>query len=364
MESAASTASVNQNLSISDRWRAVLAAIGAGAEVPAEGVAFAMDQIMSGEADDIHTAAFAYGLFVKGITPSELANAAEGMLSFARPVEDPAVIDAAAKGAVDIVGTGGDGAHTVNISTMSSVVVAATGVPVIKHGNRAASSKSGGADMLEALGIDLNEGVVASPVHPDFFLRFMFAASYHPAMRFAGPVRKQLAVPTVFNLLGPLTNPAQPKASLIGCAFAEQVETMANAFAQRGQQVLVVRGSDGLDEITITGPTETLVVQDGEVTRTQIDPRDFGMEYAPLDALRGGDPAYNADVARKLWSNELDGPIRNAVALNSAAALVASAGLQGSSLRDALGDSLTTVTSVLDSGRCIDIINSAVANGR
>lgn len=360
MESTATKATVTKNLSISEQWRVVLGTIGAGAEVPAEGVAFAMDQIMSGEASDVHTAAFAYGLFAKGITPTELANAATGMLSFSRPVTDPEIAAAVENGAVDIVGTGGDGAHTVNISTMSSVVVAATGTPVIKHGNRAASSKSGGADMLEALGIDLNEGVVASAAHPDFFLRFMFAASYHPAMRFAGPVRKQLAVPTVFNLLGPLTNPAQPRASLIGCAFADQVETMANAFAQRGQQVLVVRGSDGLDEITITGPTETLIAQDGQVVRDIIDPRDFGMEYAPLDALRGGDPAYNAEVARKLWSNELDGPIRNAVALNSAAALVAAKGLQGNPLRDAMGDCLTMVNATLDSGLCIDIINNAV----
>ena len=159
--------------------------------------------------------------------------------------------------------------------------MAASGTPVLKHGNRAASSKSGGADMLEALGFDIADGHVNSPAHPDFRLRFLFAAAYHPAMRYAGPVRSQLAVPTLFNLLGPLTNPAQPKASLIGCAFEDQMETMAGAFARRGQRVLVVRGSDGLDEITVTGPTRVFIVEDGNVTEDIIDPLDHGMTHAP-----------------------------------------------------------------------------------
>ncbi|ALA67667.1 anthranilate phosphoribosyltransferase [Corynebacterium lactis RW2-5] len=344
------------------KWREVLATIGAGKEVSAEGIGFAMDQIMSGVSDDVHTATFAFGLLAKGITPAELDAAADGMLSFARPVPSDGLADAVSRGAVDIVGTGGDGAHTVNISTMSMVVIAASGTPVLKHGNRAASSKSGGADMLEALGIDIEDGVVSSAEHPEFFLRFLFAARYHPAMRFAGPVRKELAVPTLFNLLGPLTNPARPKASLIGCAFEDLMETMANTFARRGQSVLVVRGSDGLDEITVTGPTRVFVVSEGSVHQDVIDPHDYGMEYAPHDALRGGDPAYNAEVARKVWSGELRGPIRDAVVLNSAAALVASRGLGGKSLRESMALAIEDVQRTLDSGLCAEIINAATSN--
>ena len=338
-------------------WRQVLGLIGARREVPAEGVRFAMDQIMTGQAADAQVAAFAFGIFAKGITAAELDAAATGMLSHAA---DAAVPDAS--GAVDIVGTGGDGAHTVNISTMSSVVVAASGTPVLKHGNRAASSKSGGADMLEALGFDIADGHVTSPAHPDFSLRFLFAATYHPAMRYAGPVRSQLAVPTLFNLLGPLTNPAQPAASLIGCAFEDQMETMAGAFARRGQRVLVVRGSDGLDEITVTGTTRVFIVEDGTVVEDVIDPRDYGMEFAPADSLRGGEPAYNAEVARKVWTGELRGPIRDAVLLNSAAAIVESRGLEGGDLKSALTRALAIVTETLDSGRCAEIM--AAATGR
>ncbi|MEJ5920558.1 anthranilate phosphoribosyltransferase [Corynebacterium sp. H78] len=343
-------------------WREVLGAIGARRELTEPEIAFAMDQIMSGQATDGQVAGFSFGLFVKGITPAELDFAANGMLSFATELDDEEVLQAVADGAVDIVGTGGDGAHTVNISTMSSVVVAASGVPVLKHGNRAASSKSGGADMLEALGIDIADGRVFSPSHPDFVLRFIFAASYHPAMRYAGPVRRELAVPTIFNLLGPLTNPAQPSCSLIGCAFEEQMEAMAGAYARRGQRVLLVRGSDGLDEVTVTGPTRLFFVEHGEVHEDVIDPEDFGFSYAPADSLRGGTPEYNAEIARQVWASELHGPIRDAVVLNSAASLVASKGLQGRTLQQALAEEVAIADHALSSGRCKEIIESVIAN--
>lgn len=348
------------NLKVSEKWRRVLSEIGFRRELAPEHVAFAMDQIMSGESDDVHTSAFAFGIFAKGITPVELDAAATGMLSFSRPVDDPAVAAAIERGAVDIVGTGGDGAATVNISTMSAVVIAASGVPVIKHGNRAASSKSGGADMLEALGINIDDGVVASPDHPEFFLRFLFAARYHPAMRYAGPVRRELGVPTLFNILGPLTNPAQPRASLIGCAFPDQMETMARTYARRDQQVLVVRGSDGLDEVTVTGPTRAFLVFDGDVEESVIDPKTYGMSYGTPDSLRGGDPMYNAEVARKLWANELSGPIRDAVVLNSAAAIVSSRGWQDGGFDRAMEDAISLADATISSGRCSEIISAAV----
>ncbi|MBV7296252.1 anthranilate phosphoribosyltransferase [Corynebacterium sp. TAE3-ERU12] len=337
------------------QWIEVLATIGAGKEVPADGVRFAMDEIMSGRADEVHIAAFAHGIFAKGITAAELHAAADGMLSFASPPDAP---DAAR--AVDVVGTGGDGAHTVNISTMTAMVVAAAGIPVVKHGNRAASSKSGGADMLEALGIDLDTDRIVAPHHPDFSLTFIFAKNHHPAMRFAGPVRAKLGVPTVFNLLGPLTNPAQPPASLVGCAFANQLDTMAGAYAQRGQQVLVVRGDDGLDEITVTGPTQVRVVHDGTVRADVIRPEDFGLESAPIDALRGGSPEHNADIARKVWSGELDGPIRDAVLLNSAAAIAASRGVGQRPVVEAISEAMDSAREILDSGRCAEILADIV----
>ncbi|WP_288818845.1 anthranilate phosphoribosyltransferase [uncultured Corynebacterium sp.] len=343
-----------------ENWRHVLSTICAGREVSGEGIRFAMDQIMSGASGDVQTATFAFGLLAKGITAAELDAAAEGMLSFARPVHDPQLAGVIERGAVDIVGTGGDGANTVNISTMSMIVIAASGVPVLKHGNRAASSKSGGADMLEAFGVDIEDGLVTSPEHPDFYVRFLFAARFHPAMRFAGPVRKELAVPTVFNLLGPLTNPARPQASLIGCAFEDQMETMANTFARRGQRALVVRGSDGLDEITVTGPTKVFIVENGEVAEDVINPHDYGMEYSEIDALRGGDPAYNADVARRIWAGELEGPIRDAVILNSAAAIAISRGLGGRLLKEAMADSIEEVKETLQSGLCLDILTAAM----
>lgn len=343
-------------------WRHVLSTIGAGREVSAEGIRFAMNQIMSGTATDVQTATFAFGLLAKGITAAELDAAAEGMLSFARPVDDPQLAHAISRGAVDIVGTGGDGANTVNISTMSMVVIGACGVPVLKHGNRAASSKSGGADMLEAFGIDIESGIVASPAHPDFFVHFLFAARFHPAMRFAGPVRKQLGVPTVFNLLGPLTNPARPQANLIGCAFEPLMERMAGVFARRNQRALVVRGTDGLDEITVTAPTRALIVEDGQIRDVVIDPHDYGIEYASMDALQGGTPEYNAEIARQIWSGELAGPIRDAVVLNSAAAIAISRGLRGRPLEQVMAEAIADVQRTLQSGRCMEIIDAAVSH--
>ena len=347
---------------VTDAWRTTLSAIGSGTALEAAQIRFAMEQIMSGAASEAHTAAFAHGLLAKGITPAELDAAAEVMLSLSTPVTAPDLTEELAARAVDIVGTGGDGAHTVNISTMSAVVVAAAGVPVLKHGNRAASSRSGGADMLEALGVDISDGRVASAEHPDFVLQFLFAARYHPAMRHAAPVRKQLSVPTVFNLLGPLTNPMRPHAGLIGCAFPALMEPMAHTFARRGHNVVVVRGNDGLDEVTVTDTTRALVVSAGSVVEETIDPRDYGMKLAAAAALQGGDPTYNAEVARQVWAGELTGAVHDAVALNSAVALAVARGVPGSNLTAAVAQELESVRSILSSGLCWEIIRAAIAS--
>ncbi|KAB1502476.1 anthranilate phosphoribosyltransferase [Corynebacterium sp. 320] len=332
-------------------WPGVLNLIGSGDALPDAAVHWAMSQIMGGEATPAQISAFAFGIKVKGITPEELAAAAETMSSFAQTVDTGDITDA-----VDIVGTGGDGHHTVNISTMASFVLAGLGTTVVKHGNRAASSKCGGADLLEQLGYRIErtpEEIVKDMARTHF--GFMFAKTYHPAMRFAGPVRSELKVPTLFNLLGPLTNPAQPRYGLIGCAFEDQQEVMARAFAQRGDRVLVVRGHDGMDEITISGPTHVVATNsDGSITHFDLSPEDYGFETASLESLRGGDAAFNATVAQQLFAGELDGPVKAAVLMNAAAARATVTGwgdaTDADSIKEAILQQLPFVRESLESG--------------
>ena len=247
-------------------WPPLLKQLVAGVDLSAEDTAWAMDQIMSGAASPARIAGFAVALRAKGETPEEIAGMAATMLAHARRVE----LD---RPAVDIVGTGGDGSNSVNISTMATIVTAAAGAPVAKHGNRSASSKSGAADVLEALGVRISlppEDVQRSLT--EVGIGFFLASAFHPALRHAGPVRSELGIPTTFNLLGPLTNPAQPGAALIGCAYADKTRVLAETFARRGTRALVVRGDDGLDEITTTTSSTVWVVSDGEVTERSFDP--------------------------------------------------------------------------------------------
>ena len=246
------------------------------------------------------------------------------MLSHALPMPADAI---ARTDTVDIVGTGGDGVNTVNLSTMAAIVVAAAGVPVVKHGNRASSSLAGGADTLEALGvrIDLGPEQVARSL-AEVGIGFCFAPLFHPSYRHASAVRRELGVPTVFNLLGPLTNPAWPRAGLIGCAFADLAEVMAGVFAARRASVLVVHGDDGLDELTTTTTSTIWRVQAGTVDRLTFDPAGFGFARADLGELVGGDAQANAAEARAVLAGA-KGPVRDAVVLNAAGAIVAHAGL-------------------------------------
>jgi anthranilate phosphoribosyltransferase len=255
--------------------------------------------------------------------------------------------------AVDVVGTGGDQARTVNISTMAAVVVAAAGVPVVKHGNRAASSASGAADVLEALGvvIDLPPDGVAACV-AEVGIGFCFAPVFHPAMRHTGPVRRELGVPTAMNVLGPLTNPAQPPAALVGSADARLAPVLAEVLAGRGASALVVRGDDGLDELTTTTTSTAWVVGAGEVRRESVDPAVLGLSPATRDDLRGGDAAVNAAVFRRLLGGER-GAVRDAVLLNAAGALVAFGGVAAgppADLHAALSAALTRAAEAVDVG--------------
>ncbi|CAN5633676.1 anthranilate phosphoribosyltransferase [soil metagenome] len=285
-----------------------------------------MDQIMTGAATPAQIAAFGVAMKMKRPTPAEVSELADTMLKHARRVPTEVI----GTDTVDIVGTGGDGANTVNLSTMAAIVVAAAGVPVVKHGNRAASSLSGGADTLEALGvrIDLGPDEVARCV-AEIGIGFCFAPQFHPSYRHAGVARREIGVPTVFNLLGPLTNPASPRAGLIGCAFGDLAEVMAGVFAARRSSVLVVHGDDGLDELTTTTTSTIWRVQAGTIDRLTFDPAGFGFPRAQLSELLGGDAQSNAAEARAVFSGAT-GSVRDAVILNAAGAMVAHAGLTSS----------------------------------
>ncbi|KAB8168624.1 anthranilate phosphoribosyltransferase [Streptomyces sp. 3MP-14] len=297
-------------------WPEVLSTLLAGRDLSGEDTAWAMERIMSGEASDVRIAGFAVALRAKGETVEEVAGLVETMYRHANVIEVPGP-------AVDIVGTGGDRARTVNISTMSAIVVAGTGVRVVKHGNRAASSASGATDVLEQLGVnlDLTPQRVAE-VAVEAGITYCPAVLFHPALRHAGAARKELGVATFFNFLGPLTNPARVRAQATGVADARMAPILAGVLAERGSSALVFRGDDGLDELTVTGTSTVWVVRNGKVAEESFDPRSVGVELAPVESLRGGDAAANAAVARRLLDGE-QGPVRDAVLLNAAAGLAA-----------------------------------------
>ncbi|MBN6057090.1 anthranilate phosphoribosyltransferase [Nonomuraea sp. RK-328] len=324
-------------------WPALLSALLAGEHLTADETAWAMREIMSGSATSAQIAGFAVALRAKGETVAEVAGLARTMLELATPlsVEGPVV---------DVVGTGGDRAHTVNVSTMAAIVAAAAGARVVKHGNRAASSSCGAADVLEHLGIrlDLTPEQTAR-VAREAGIAFCFAPVYHPALRFAGPPRKEIGVPTVFNFLGPLTNPARPAAQAIGVYDAGMLPVLAGVFAERGVSALVFRGDDGLDELTISTTSTVWTVRDGAATQTVFDPAVLGIARADASALRGGDVTFNARAVRDLVGGTT-GPVRDAVLLNAAAALVALDG-PGDDLDSAMIDAYARATQAVDSGR-------------
>jgi anthranilate phosphoribosyltransferase len=328
-------------------WPQVLRRLTEGQNLVRGQAAWAMDQIMTGDASQAQIAAFAVAMKMKVPTAAEVSELADVMLSHARPMPSGAIRD----DTVDIVGTGGDGANTVNLSTMAAIVVAAAGVPVVKHGNRASSSMAGGADTLEALGvrIDLGPDQVAASL-AEVGIGFCFAPVFHPSYRRASAVRREIGVPTVFNLLGPLTNPAWPRAGLIGCAFAELAEVMAGVFAARRSSVLVVHGDDGLDELTTTTTSTIWRVQAGTVDRLTFDPAGFGFARADIDELLGGDAQANAAEARAVLAGT-KGPVRDAVVLNAAGAIVAHAGLSSrAEWLPAWEDGLQRASAAIDSG--------------
>jgi anthranilate phosphoribosyltransferase len=327
-----------------------------------------MGEVMAGAVSPAKLAAFLMGLRAKGETIEELHGLTEAMLANATRIEVPGAT-------VDIVGTGGDRANTVNISTMAAIVIAATGLRVVKHGNRAASSKSGSADVLEALGIRLDhtpERIAA--IATEAGITFCFASVFHPSMRHAGVARKELAIPTAFNFLGPLTNPAAPTAAAVGCADPRMAPLMAGVFAARGTSALVFRGDDGLDELAATGPATIWEVRlrephnvaspKAEVIEHRIDPVvDLGLIPTTVAELRGGEAEENARVAQGVLSGAVVGPIRETVLLNAAAGLVADGSLPGTgahsgTLIERLKAGMVFAASAIDDGAAQKVLNA------
>ncbi|MCK2213141.1 anthranilate phosphoribosyltransferase [Actinomadura sp. ATCC 31491] len=331
-------------------WAELLSLLLDGVSLTARQAAWAMERIMAGEATDAQIAAFAVALRAKGESVQEVAGLADGMLSRSAAIRvsgDP----------VDLVGTGGDRADTVNISTMAAVVAAATGVKVVKHGGRAASSRSGAADVLEELGvvIDLPPAAVVD-IADEIGITFCFAPAFNPALRRTAGPRRELGVPTVFNFLAPLTNPALPPAQAVGVFHQQMAPVIAGVLAERGGSALVFRGNDGLDELTTCGPSTVWVVRLGAVTRTTFDPADLGIARARPEDLRGGDARHNAEVARTVLAGER-GPVRDVVLLNAAAAVVAADGApRANDLVPALAGAYKRAADAVDSGAALTLL--------
>lgn len=333
-------------------WSRITARLVRGDELSHDEASWAMDEVMSGESSPVQLAGFLVALQSKGVTSTELGALADAMTAHARSVDAP-------DHAIDIVGTGGDLAQTVNISTMASMVIASTGRTVVKHGNRASTSRSGSADVLEQLGVRLDLPVpVVEEMARTIGMTFLFAQVFHPSMRFAAEARKGLGIPTVMNILGPITNPARPRASAVGVADATVAPTVAGVFASRGTSALVFRGQDGLDELTVTAPSDVWEVRGGEVREHVLDPQALlGVPRAGHDALRGGTAEENAQVTRDLFAGSQEGrmgSVRDAVLLNAAAGVAAYDGIDqpaADGFEQRFAESYAEVRDALDSGR-------------
>ncbi len=335
----------------SELWPHVLSRLAARESLTADEAAEAMRAIMGGEATPAQIGAFLLGLRAKGETADEIEGLVRTMLGFATPVRPPRPV-------VDVVGTGGDRSGTFNISTIAAIVVAGAGVPVAKHGNRAASSHCGSADVLEALGvrIDLGPSGVERCLQ-EVGIAFLFAPVFHPAMAHAGPVRRELRVPTVFNFLGPLSNPARPSAQAIGVSDPGMLPLMAEVLARRGVRAKLFRGRDGLDELTTTGISTVYDVRDGAVRETTVDPAELGLSRAGLEDLRGGEAQEAARIARTVLAGE-PGPRRDVVLLNAAAALEV-AGAAAS-----MAEGLELAARSIDEGRAAEVLERWIAVSR
>lgn len=333
-------------------WPNILGKLIAKQDLERSEANWAMTQIMSGDSSEAEIAAFILALRSKGETVSELAGLVDVMLK-------NAVLLETGNDAVDIVGTGGDLVGTVNISSMASILAAASGIPVLKHGSRSASGKTGSSEMLEVLGVRLDlTPTQVSKVFKECGITFFFAPVFHPAMRHVAPIRKQLGVPTTFNFLGPLANPAQPIATSLGVANADIAPLMAQELALRGRSGLVFRGNDGLDELTTTTTSQIWWVTPTGISENELDPIKFGLKKASKEELLGGDAQFNAQIARDLFENKTTGQlgaVRDIVILNAAGGVVAYQSAKSpetpkADLEDLFRSAIEQVTEALESG--------------
>lgn len=335
-------------MSDAGEWARLLSDLLAGRDLRVAEATWAMERVMAGEAPPATLAGFLIALRAKGETVDEIVGFRDAILAHAVPLAVPAT-------SLDIVGTGGDGFRTVNVSTTAAVVLAAAGVPIVKHGNRAASSASGASDVLAALGLrmDLDPDGVAR-VFETVGITFVFASAFHPGFGHAAEARRALGVPTVFNFLGPLCNPARPDANVIGVANPAVVPLVSGVLQTRGATALVVRGDDGLDELSTTGHSHIWEISAGAVTEHDVHPGDLGLRVARMEDLVGGSPSDNAEAVRRVLAGD-GGPVRDIVLLNAAAGLVAWDLLQdpGQAERPMarrLRERLATVAEAVDSG--------------
>ncbi|WP_219816164.1 anthranilate phosphoribosyltransferase [Arthrobacter sp. B1805] len=330
-------------------WPSIFSALLAGADLSTGQSRWAMDTIMAGEASHAQIAGFLIALRAKGESVAELFGLVQAMLGRAHRID-------VAGPTLDIVGTGGDGLNTLNISTMASLVAVGAGAKVVKHGNRGASSASGAADVIEELGVrlDLAPADVARTAERAG-ITFCFAQVFHPSMKHVAVPRRELGVPTAFNFLGPLSNPAGVTAQALGCADSRMAPLMAGVLAERGIRALVFRGSDGRDKLTTSGSSTVWEVRDGRVQSHEVHPGDFGLDVVPVDALRGTDATGNAAVVRAVLAGE-PGPVRDAVVLNAAAGLVALDEAAEGSLVERIRSAMDRARSSVDSGAAAAVL--------
>ena len=330
-------------------WASSISKMENGQDLSSQEAQDLMREVLEDRAEKEILKHFLLALKNKGESAEEVAALVAQMYNHCAPIK-------ISERAVDTVGTGGDGAHTINISTTAAIIAAAAGSRVVKHGNRAASSKSGAGDLLEALGVAINlDGERVAKTVAELGIGFCFAPIFHPAMRFAAPARKELATSTVFNILGPLANPARPKAAAIGVAN----ERMHLVMADRGVEGFVFRGDDGLDEITLATTTSVLTIGSGEISSDRIDAQDFGLANAPISALVGGDANENAAITKAIFAGEKGAP-RDAVLLNAAAAIAAFDGDSSQSLQERISVSLIKASVAVDSGAATDLLTKWV----
>ncbi|MGX5680541.1 anthranilate phosphoribosyltransferase [Schumannella luteola] len=347
-------------MAIERTWPDILTTLVEGRDLSISEAEWAMQSVMAGEATSAQIAGLLVALRVKGETVDEIVGFRDAVLANAQPL-------AVSPDVLDIVGTGGDPYGAVlNISSVASVIASAAGVPVVKHGNRGASSASGASDVLSALGLNLDLSPErTAEVLDEVGVTFVFAALFHPGFRHAGPTRKELGISTLFNVLGPLCNPARPNASAVGVASLERVPLVVGVFQTRGATALVYRGDDGIDKLTTTGHSHIWEVTRGAVTEHDLDPAELGIPRAPIEALLGKDPAYNAQIARGVLAGET-GPVRDIVLLNAAAGLVSwelsrDPDQLQEPILDRLAVQLERAASVVDSGAAAEKLDAWAA---